>query len=254
MKTRTVPQITFTHDRLLQLANIENWHFWFAGRMNWLKRTLRRYPLNLEEIILDLGCGTGTTLRKLTQLGYRVVGLDLRPEGLRSMVNTLDEPILVQAEAAFIPFYANMFGTIIMFDVFEHVEAKSTIIEISRVLKPGGWLILTVPAMGWLWSYRDHSAGHWQRFTKRQLKDLMASVSLQPVEVRYYQFFLFPLLIFARLLARRFNKVRDLEEIRIPLVNSLFAMINRMEVRLGDVIPWPWGSSIFAVYRKPLSQ
>lgn len=254
MKPRTVPEITFTHDRLSQLANIENWHFWFAGRKSWLKRALRRYPFKFDDLILDLGCGTGTTLRFLTHLGYRVVGLDLRPEGLRSIVKTLDEPHLVQAEAALIPCYADLFDVIIMLDVFEHVDGNSTILEISRVLKPGGWLILTVPAIGWLWSYRDQAAGHMQRFTKRQLKDLLASASLRPVEFRYYQFFLFPLVIFARVLARRFNKVRDLEEIRIPLVNSLFAAINRMEVRLGDVISWPWGSSIFAIYQKAPSR
>jgi SAM-dependent methyltransferase len=229
MTPRTAPQTTFTHDRLLQLANIEDWHFWFAGRTSWLKRTLRRY--------------TGTTLRILQQLGFRVTGLDLRPEGLRSIANTLDEPSLVQAEAAIVPFYANMFEAIFMLDVFEHVDAKSTILEISRVLKPGGWLILTVPAMNWLWSYRDHAAGHQQRYTIRGLKELFTSANLVPVEFQYYQFFLFPLVVF-----------RDFEEIRIPLVNTLFAIINRMEVRFGDTIPWPWGSSIFAVCQKPLSQ
>jgi SAM-dependent methyltransferase len=123
-----------------------------------------------------------------------------------------------------------------MLDVFEHVDARSTILEISRVLKPGGWLILTVPAMNWLWSYRDHAAGHRQRYTIRGLKELFTSVNLVPVEFQYYQFFLFPLVIFSRLMGRRFNRVRDFEEIRIPLVNTLFAIINRMEVRFGDTI------------------
>ncbi|NIM95059.1 MAG: methyltransferase domain-containing protein [Anaerolineales bacterium] len=250
MKPGTAPEITFTHDRLARLANIESWHFWFAGRISWLTRTLRRYPIKNDDFVLDLGCGTGTTFQFLTHLGYRTVGIDLRPEGLRSIVNTLDETNLVQAEVAQIPFYANMFDVIIMLDVFEHVDARSAILEVSRVLKPGGWLILTVPAMDWLWSYRDQAAGHRQRFSKGQLTDLLAPASLQPVEIRYYQFFLFPMVIFSRLLARRFNKVRDLEEIRIPLVNSIFATINKMEVRLGDVIPWPWGSSIFAVFQK----
>jgi SAM-dependent methyltransferase len=250
MKPRPAPQITFTYDRLLKLANIEDWHFWFVGRTSWLKYILEKYLIHCEDWVLDLGCGTGKTLRLLEELEYQVVGLDLRPEGLRSLATPQKELNLVQADAANIPFATDRVGSIVMLDVFEHVDAKITILEISRVLKPGGWLILTVPAMDWLWSYRDHAAGHKQRFTKRKLKDLLATTKIQPVEICYYQFFLFPLVIFTRFLARWMKRVRDLEEVRFPLINDLFAMINRLEVRLGHTIPWPWGSSIFAIFQK----
>jgi len=254
MKSKATPEINFPHDRLMQLANIEDWHFWFSGRASWLKYVLNKYLIHCEDWVLDLGCGTGKTLRLLEQFEYRAIGLDLRPEGLRSLVTLQDELSLVQADATHIPFTANTVEGIVMLDVFEHVDAKCTLLEISRVLKPGGWLILTVPAMNWLWSYRDDTAGHKQRFTKRKLKDLITTAEMCPVEMRYYQFFLFPLVIFTRFLARWMNRVRDLEEIRLPYINDLFALINRLEVRLGHVIPWPWGSSIFAIFQKQTFQ
>lgn len=243
-------QTTFTRDRLTRISQIERWHFWFAGRQAYLERVLARY-VPLEGLrLLDVGCGTGYVLNFLARSGYQPVGLDLRSEGLQAMARMKTQTALLQADAIFLPLEAESFDAVLLLDVLEHLEPPPLVNEIQRVLKPGGYTILSVPAMDWLWSYRDQAAGHIQRFSRKKLTDLMVGEGMHPVELHYYQFFLFPLVVFSRLLARRFHKTRDLEESRLPLLNGVFAAINSLEVRLGDVIHWPWGSSIFAVFRK----
>jgi 2-polyprenyl-3-methyl-5-hydroxy-6-metoxy-1,4-benzoquinol methylase len=247
-------QTTFTSNRLARISQIERWHFWFAGRQALLERALTRFVPDAGNSLLDVGCGTGHVLDLLTHRGYRAVGLDLRPEGLRAYASTPKPALLVQAEATRCPLPEGTFDAVLLLDVVEHVEAPSLIREVHRLLKPGGWALLSVPAMNWLWSYRDQAAGHIQRFSRKRLTDLMVSEGMHLVELRYYQFFLFPLVALSRLVARRFHRMRDLEESRLPLLNDVFAAINRLEVRLGDLITWPWGSSIFAVFRKGSSQ
>jgi 2-polyprenyl-3-methyl-5-hydroxy-6-metoxy-1,4-benzoquinol methylase len=247
-------QPTFTRDRLARISQIERWHFWFAGRQALLECALTRYVPDAGSRLLDVGCGTGHVLDLLTRSGYRALGLDLRREGLRAYAGTPRPALLVQAEATRCPLPQGTFDAVLLLDVLEHVEAPDLIREVHRLLKPAGWALLSVPAMDWLWSYRDLAAGHIQRFSRKRLTDLMVREGMHPVELRYYQFFLFPLVAVSRLLARRFHKMRDLEEARLPLLNELFAAINRLEVRLGDTIPWPWGSSIFAVFRKGSSR
>lgn len=246
--------MTFTSDRLARISQIERWHFWFAGRQALLERALARYVPNADSRLLDVGCGTGYVLDLLTRRGYRAVGLDMRPEGLRAYASTREPAPLVQAEATGCPLLQGTFDAVLLLDVVEHVEAPNLIREVHRVLKPAGCALVSVPAMDWLWSYRDQAAGHIQRFSRKRLTDLMVREGMHPVELRYYQFFLFPLVAFSRLAARRFHRMRDLEEARLPLLNGVFAAINRLEVSLGDTIPWPWGSSIFAVFRKGSSR
>jgi ubiquinone/menaquinone biosynthesis C-methylase UbiE len=240
----------FPLDRLERITELEGWHFWFAGRRVLVERLLRKHLGEEAQLILDLGCGSGLTLETLTRHGHRAVGLDLRPEGLRRAVGRLARTSFVQADATRLPFKEDLFGAVTMLDVLEHVDDRALLSEVWKVLLPGGQLLLTVPAMPWLWSYRDEAAGHLRRYTRRRLRAVLSEAGFRIEEIRYYQFLLFPFVVLTRLVGRRAPAARDFEERSIPFLSSLFKRVNKLEARLSDRLSWPWGSSLAVVCRK----
>jgi len=240
-------EAVFTPARLARLAQIEGWHFWFVGRRALVYRLLRRYSQDGPVRILDAGCGTGFTLRTMEGMGYTVIGMDLLREGLRTARRSDRNAMLAQAEATSIPLMTGAFGIVLALDVLEHVADEEMLREVRRVLQPGGIVILSAPALPGLWSFRDRAAGHRRRYRKHQLRQLLERSSLRTLDLRYYQFLLLPLVFISRWLGRSGPTWRDLEERRYPVLSRLLAWINRVEVGLGDVIPWPLGSSLVAV-------
>ena len=240
----------FTKQRLERLAAIENWHFWFVGRRAMVEDLLHTHA-SLPGLHLDLGCGTGHMLKTMTRRGVRAVGVDMRPEGLVSTRRINPDAILVRADATHLPFKAGSFDSVTVLDVLEHVDDDALLSEIRTILRPGGAAVLTVPAMPWLWSWRDDEAGHLRRYTRPALAWALSRAGFEVVVMRYYQCLLFPLVAASRLIGRRNSRTRDLEERRIPFVNVLFSWINSFEARLGRHVALPWGSSLVAVCARP---
>lgn len=241
----------FSPERLARLAAIERWHFWFAGRRALLEWVLKRYRCGRSGPVMDLGCGTGALLESLGREGQPLLGVDLLPDGLQRVRQTLPSSWLVQAEAAKLPLPAEFLETVLMLDVLEHVDDHQTLVEVHRVLRPGGRLVLMVPAFPWLWSYRDVAASHLRRYSRRRIIQACHEAGFSVGLVRRYQFFLFPLLILTRLLGRRGPRLRDMEEAPPAAVNALLRWVNVLEAKLSRYILCPWGSSILVVCSKP---
>ena len=242
---------TFSAARLARLAELERWHYWFLARAELVRRAIQRHSGNQRAIILDVGCGTGSFLSALTGDGYRVIGVDYRREGLLQMRPDLPMTLLSQADAIQLPLASDTLELVLLLDVLEHVRDDHAIAEARRVLRPGGSAIVTVPALAWLWSYRDEAAGHLRRYSRKRLSDLATSANLEIREIRHFHFLPLPALAISRLLGRRGPWWRDLEERRIPLLSDLLALVSRVEVGLSEFVSWPAGSSILAVFSKP---
>lgn len=240
----------FRYDRLLRLAQIERWHFWFAGRRALVERWLAEYVPPGAQRVYDLGCGTGALLESLQQRSYQVVGSDLRPEGLHAVKKSLPDAHLVQADALQLPWAAESFDAVLMLDVLEHVDDGAALRELYRILHLGGLLILTVPALPWLWSYRDEAAGHLRRYTRRQLQAVLNEAGFEVQQFRYYQFLLLPLVLATRWMGRRKTVWREVEDLPAPWLNQVLTWVNLFEVRLSRWIAWPCGSSLAVVCRR----
>lgn len=183
----------------------------------------------------------------LSTLGCDIIGLDLRSEGLRLARESREAAVLTQGSAVALPFADRSFGTALLLDTLEHVDDSKATQEIRRVLRPGGKVFISVPAYRWLWSYRDEASGHRRRYGRAEVRDLLTGAGFDVVEMRAYQALLFPLVLVTRTLGRVLPGTRELEEVRWPLLNRLFTLVNRAEVVMGDVIRWPWGSSLLVV-------
>ncbi len=240
---------SFSPDRLARLGEIERWHFWFIGRQTLVKQFLEKY-LSGGVSLLDIGCGTGWMMEQLIRQGYQVTGLDFRLEGLQATRERLSKALLIQADATYLPIAEAAFNGIILLDVLEHVNDVLLLKQANHLLKPGGIAVISVPALPWLWSYRDVAAGHRRRYTRRHFRQLLAESGFKIMEIRYYQCLLLPITILARILGREDSRLRDLEDRPSPVLNKTLAGINRIEVKLGNFIAWPWGSSLLTVCKK----
>jgi len=157
--------------------------------------TTARRPLR----VLDVGCGPGNTLRRLQPWGqtfgaeYSEVGLSVaRRRGLTR---------LVAADSLRLPFSAETMDCVLALDVIEHVKDDiAALREAHRVLRPGGVLVLTVPAFMSLWRSHDELYGHYRRYSKAAL---LAAVRAAGFETERCEFtkclFYFPLLVRAKL-------------------------------------------------------
>ena len=241
----------FSAERLARLAEIERWHFWFAGRRALLEWVWKQYRGATGGLVLDLGCGTGAWLEVLRRDSQTLLGIDLLSEGLQKVRSAAPGSWLVQAEATQLPLPKALLGHVLMLDVLEHVDDRQALAEVHRVLSPQGRVILMVPAIAWLWSYRDVAAGHLRRYSRGQIMRVCREAGFSIELVRRYQFLLLPLIILTRLLGRRGPRLRDLEEAPHPALNAILRWANVLEAKLSRYISWPWGSSILVVCTKP---
>jgi len=239
----------FDGARLARIRELEAWHFWFVGRRELVRGLLGRHLGRAPQRLLDVGCGTGRLAGELVAAGHRVTALDFLPEALAAARADAPGVAILRAEAGRLPLAAGSFDAVTVLDVLEHVDDTAALAELRRVVRPGGLLVLTVPAAPWLWSHRDAAAGHRRRYTRRSLEAALAAAGFAPLELGGYQCALFPAVAASRLLGRRGPRLRDAEERPPALVNAALAWINRREAALGPG-RLPFGSSLAAACRR----
>ena len=230
---------------------IENHHWWFVARREILLGVLER---NLDPKrglqILDAGCGGGATMERLRRYGS-VQGMEMSEEAVEHNRKRGREVILGSIES--MPFADNSFDLTLALDVIEHVpDDLQTLRELFRTLRPGGLLLVTVPALRMLWSTHDVSHGHYRRYTSGELRSRFETAGFEVVTVTYFNTILFPLILVFRWLRRLRPKstTSDLIEVPRPL-NTLLARIFSLEKLFVGRVKLPFGVSALCLARKP---
>jgi SAM-dependent methyltransferase len=242
-----VAHAEFRPERLTALAELDG-HFWVAGRRELMHRLLPDHLVRDRDVI-DIGCGTGSALVELHRRGARVTGVDALPEAVERAALACPEARVIHATSDAIPVRSSSMDGVLLLDVLEHVDEASTLTELSRILRPEGWLLVTVPAGMWLWSYRDEDAGHMRRYSRRRLEEALNRGGFVTERFTRYQCLLLPAVAMTRVLGRRSAAWRDREEqVRGPL-NATLAAVNRLEARVGARVTLPWGTSLVALAR-----
>ena len=259
--------MTETHDsydpRYFEpLFATEDRHFWFLARNRVICRLAGKVlPVEGKGKILEVGCGTGFVLRALENefTEMQVTGMDLFLEGLR-LANRRVTCGLVQGDLAAPPFESG-FDLVGMFDVLEHIEDDHAVLDhLYKLVKPGGSLLLTVPADPGLWSYFDVASCHFRRYS---IKDLHEKVQAAGFTVNFISPFIaltYPALRIQRLLMNR-SGMDDLkaagdqaeDDLKIvPVVNDIVRMILYLEAGwLARGNRLPFGSSLVLQAIKP---
>jgi len=245
-----------------KLYKVEDRHFWFRARNRVIAEALRVITKGLTSgyRALEIGCGTGNTLRVLKLVcddGF-VVGMDLFFQGLRyaqrrSCAN------LVQADATQMPFRGK-FHIIALFDVIEHLPDDIPILQtVHSLLEDNGTVIVTVPAHQSLWSNVDVFSGHRQRYEKEELELKLAATGYNVEYITEFMTSIYPLIWLSRKLKSRktrkseasYTETEDkvFSDLRIvPVLNRILYSILGMEtlfIRRRKHLPI--GTSILAL-------
>lgn len=234
-----------------RMAAQEQVHWWFVGRRAIIRALIEReVKLGRDARILEAGCGTGGNLELLSRYG-QIEGFEFDPEARRLATNT-GFPVSLGALPDQVAEPDAAYDLVGLFDVLEHVENDVAALEtLGRKLKAGGSLLITVPAMPWLWSSHDTTHHHYRRYTARSLRRVIAAAGQRAVNVGYFNTLLFPLAAVHRGLNGLFGAEEATDEIPARGLNALLSAIFRFERHWVGRVPVPFGLSLFAVVRAP---
>lgn len=176
------------------VAQLEQTHWWHASRNDVIDRALRRHVATRGlRTGVEVGCGTGFVLRHVERrFGLRVVGVDMQREGLLEARARTDSP-LVRTGRAVVPL-ADPVDLALLCDVVEHADDDVGLLAAARAaLRPGGLVLVTVPARPSLWSLEDVMSGHKRRYTAVTLRRALADAGLSLVDLRPFHAAITPL-------------------------------------------------------------
>lgn len=234
---------------------LEEQHWWFASRRDMVFDIIRNLHLSSEANILEIGCSGGPLLLALRAAGYhRLQGIDVSEKGIAlAQERGLTEVALM--DGAHLTFPDASFDLVIASDVLEHIEDDiQALREWRRVLRPGGQLIVFVPAHPYLWSSHDEVNHHFRRYSAKALREAIKGAELQVERLAFWNFTLFFPTAIIRLLQRVLPKhagspTGDL--IHVPAVaNTGLLRLIKSENRLLRFLDFPVGVSVFALARK----
>ena len=184
-----------------EMYELEDVHWWFRGRRAVIRALLGRAGLPPQPRLLDVGCGTGRNLVELAGLGP-ASGADPSASAV-AFCRARGLADVHQAGLEALPFEDRAFDLLLACDVVEHVDHDVAALgELRRVAKPGGTLLLTVPAYQWLWTDHDVQLHHRRRYTLGTLQRRAEAAGWSPLFATYFNTILLPVVAPARLASR----------------------------------------------------
>lgn len=237
-------------DLLSKFNEVEKFHWWWAGRQVLIKDLLLPEK---PKAILDIGCGTGETLSFIKTVfpKAKLYGVDASSQAAKYTKNRGHSAKV--ADALHLPFPDGKFDAVLLLDVIEHVKNDIAVIkEAKRVLKLGGVIVITVPALQLIWSAHDINQGHFRRYTRRRLRFLAEKNKMKIRFLSYFNFLLSGAIIPIRLISH-FSPLSRLGEYDSRLnyrlaynksINTILKFLFIVEIRLLRLISYPWGVSV----------
>jgi SAM-dependent methyltransferase len=235
-----------------RLDQLEGEHWWFCARRRILKSVIARFaPRNAGLRLLEAGCGTGGNLRMLSEFGLLdAFELDDEARSIARCKLPIDVKSGMLPDG--IPFKPGTFDIVVAFDVIEHVERDvESLAKLRDQLAPGGRLMMTVPALPWLWSQHDVTHHHFRRYTRSQLDSTLRRAGLEPLRISYFNTLLFPAIAAVRFCKKVLGlKERGDDSMPSSFVNGVLKKIFGFESNLVGRVPLPIGISLLAVAQR----
>ena len=223
-------------------------HWWFRGRRAVLEALITRYcDLPEQARVLEAGCGTGGNLAMLARYGQ----LDAFEYDADARLAAAAKGIVPVAEGALpdgVPAPDGAYDLIALFDVLEHIEDdRASLVTLGAKMAPGGRILISVPAMPWLWSSHDEIHHHFRRYTRASLGAVIDAAGLRAEKIGYFNTLLFPLAMAQRLGQRLTGHDTPADKMPAPWLNASLGAVFRAERHLAGRVPMPVGLSAYAV-------
>lgn len=239
-----------------EYAQIEATHWWFEGRRTIFDTILRTLNLPKRALLVDLGCGTGANLHFLSAYG-QAIGLDWGAAAARYARARTSVPVF-RGDVTALPFKTNSVDLITAFDLVEHIDDDVACArELARVCRPGGHVMVTVPAFPWMWGRQDTINHHMRRYRAHELARLFTDEGLEIRRFTYLNTLLFPVVaavrLFRRLVPERNGElVSDFSMTKPGVINTMLGKLFGAEALLIRHWNLPLGVSLLCLARKPL--
>ncbi|GBE94647.1 class I SAM-dependent methyltransferase [Nostoc cycadae] len=238
----------------LQYAAVEDQHWWFVGRRRIVEALIRQLKLPKQAKILEAGCATGGNLSMLARYG-EVAAMELDETACllanERRVTTVQQGSLPDK----IPF-TSQYDLIVILDVLEHIDDDLAALEaLSSRLNPNSWLLITVPAYQFLWSYHDEINHHKRRYTLKKLQRVVKQAGYTVCYGSYFNTWLFPLVAGIRLLKNllKLDKKADASsDLNLPAkpINKFLTFLFASERYLINRVSLPFGVSVVLTAQK----
>jgi SAM-dependent methyltransferase len=227
-------------------------YWWYRARSELLRTVLEPYA-GTPERLLDVGSADGPSVGWLS--AAEKVSLDLDPRGLRP-------PSGICGSMLALPFADGAFDVVSAFDVLEHCDPESVALaELHRVLRPGGRLLLSVPAYQWAWTDHDVANGHHRRYTRGRAVRAVRSAGFDVLRATYGFTAVFPAFAAERVLrkvrhglvasgAQGPADVVDVPPVS-PFVERMLLRLCHLDERVLVRRDLPFGSSVFLAATRP---
>jgi SAM-dependent methyltransferase len=230
--------------------SVEDRHWWYVGRRAVVEAALDRAGLPRSVRVLDAGCGGGGNLASLARYGP-VTGLEPSTEAAsRARARGLGD--VVEGTLEQLPFEDGSFDLAVALDVIEHLDDDvAGLVEVRRVVAPGGLLLVTVPAYPRLWSRHDDVNEHRRRYVRRTLLSSALAAGWQPVRTSHFNFLLLPLAGGSRLLERARGSEPEASDFERtpPWLDGPLQLPMRLEARLIRAgVSLPAGLSLLGLF------
>jgi SAM-dependent methyltransferase len=228
--------------------SMEEKNWWFKARRDLITAYLKKTKVRK---ILDIGCGAGGTLEHLRSNGfYEACGIDISKNALQRCKQK--KLCVFPMSADNMRFKNNSFDALIAADILEHMlDDDKTLSEWHRVLRPGGYLILFVPAFMHLWSKHDTLNHHTKRYTLPELVNRCKNKRFSVIKSTYWNFMLYPARLILTQLTGAFNsEAMNFPDVPAVINQPLHFMLgieNSLILKGGR---FPFGISCFAVLQK----
>jgi ubiquinone/menaquinone biosynthesis C-methylase UbiE len=227
-----------------------------VGRRDIVRRLLESIDVTRNDSILEVGCGSGALIEELENDGYtEVVGLDMSALAVdAARARGVDS--VVQGDATALEYEDDSFDVVVASDVLEHLmNERRALAEWNRVLKPGGALVIFVPAFAFLWSHHDVENQHFRRYSRSMLESVLEQSDYSVERLGYWNGWLFGPVAGVRMLQRIVGrKTKSDETDKFVEMNGVAATAFKAMFRLENAFlgaggMLPVGVSVFAIAR-----
>ena len=235
-----------------RMAELDSDHWWFVARRDILQNLIERVvqpPKNAR--ILEIGCGTGHNLAMLSKFG-RVEATEMDKTARTLASKRLGRAVTDAALPDLSAWPPDHFDLVALLDVLEHVpDDRSALKSIRERLKPGGKLLVTVPANKWMWSAHDVAHHHHRRYGRDELRRVAIECGFEIDLLSPFNSLLFPLIASVRAAGKLTGRETADDAMPPKPVNSILKAVFGLEAGLIGRLPLPFGVSLVAVLRRP---
>lgn len=237
-----------------RMAALEDTMWWYRALHAGLIDRLERSSLLLGAPVLDAGCGTGGLLARLSRArpDLALAGLEFDPEAAQLAQAKTGVKVTVGSVNT-MPYHDGSFQAIVSADVLCHagVQETAALAEFFRCLKPGGRLLLNLPAYQWMASAHDAHVHNARRYTAGDAHRMVTAAGFTAVSTGYWNSLLFPLMLLHRLVAGQGQAESDVRPFP-AWQDRLFFSVTAAERRLfGPGSGLPFGGSVWVWASKP---